>query len=340
MTDHAPRLAFGEAAPEIIRILERSSRWILLSHTKPDGDTLGCCSAFRTTGLAMGKEVLWGGPDPVPDIYSFLPGTHDFIPGMNLSDFLSGEDTAVIVLDTATAARSVEGLAELPDSIPLINIDHHKDNEGFGTVAWIDQDASSVGEMCWMLFQEWGTALSLEAAEALYTAIVTDSGNFSFAATTPRTHQAAAGLLALGVKPAKLEQLIKCSRTPGGLRLRGAALKRVENAGPYAAITWISREDFIETGGDPSETESLVNELLTIRTASFAALLIEEEDGVRASLRSRGGLSASEAARTFGGGGHLQAAGCTLPLPLEGAVAAIRAYLEKNNVPLRSISSE
>ncbi|MGI6784424.1 MAG: DHH family phosphoesterase [Aminivibrio sp.] len=339
MTPKSSFLTFAEAGPRIIDILKRASRWIILSHIKPDGDTLGCGAAFYSLGLSMEKEVRWGGPDPMPEGYRFLAGSEDYVPGLALDSLAISKADAVIALDTSTLARSVAGLESLDPAAPLLNIDHHQDNEGFGTTPWVDPAASSVGEMCWELFEEWGIFLPPEAADALYVAIATDTGNFVFAGTTPQTHRAAAGLLALGVKPARLDQMIKCGRTMGGLKLRGSALNRVTAAGPFGAITWIGREDFKKTGGDPSETESLVNELLTIKTVSFAALLTEEEDGVRASLRSRGALSASDVAKVFGGGGHLQAAGCTLPLPLDEAVKTLKSYIEENNVSLRSFSA-
>lgn len=340
MTPRTSFPGFSETVSEIIRTLQDASRWIILSHTNPDGDTLGCGSAFYTIALSMGKTALWGGPDPMPDTYRFLAGADDYAPGINPGRLETGAETVVIALDTATAARSAPGLDSLSPDVCLLNIDHHIDNEGFGTILWVDPAASSVGEMCWELFEEWGIRLPPAAADALYVAIATDSGNFAFASTTPRTHRAAAGLLALGAEPARLDQLIKCSRTMGGLKLRGVALERVAPAGPFGAITWIGREDFKATGGDPSDTESLVNELLTIKTVSFAALLTEEDDGVRVSLRSRGELSASEVARAFGGGGHVPAAGCTLPLPVDEAVRTITSYLEENNVPMRSIFAE
>lgn len=332
-------LSLCEEASRIIRLLAGASRWILLSHTKPDGDTLGCGSALWSSGRSLGKDVVWGGPDPVPESYMFLAGTGSFLPGVPLGSLSPDRDTVVVALDTSTAARSVAGLSSLPDGVPLVNIDHHHDNEGFGTLVWVDPASSSVGEMCWMLLRSWGIPIPLEAAEALYTAIVTDCGSFAFSCTTPRTHQAAGDLLSLGVAPERIDQLIRCSRTMGGLRLRGRALERVRSAGSFAAVTWIGKTDFQDTGSSPSETEFLVNELLTVRSVSFAVLLVEDDDCVRASLRSRGALSASEIAHAFGGGGHPQAAGCRLPLPLAEAVTSLTALLEEKNDSLRSASA-
>ncbi len=275
----------------------------------------------------------------MPDSYLFLAGTDGFLPGLTLGSLSLCRDTVVVALDTSTAARSVADLSGIPEGVPLVNMDHHHDNEGFGTAVWVDPTSSSVGEMCWMLLRSWGIPIPLEAAEALYTAIVTDCGNFAFSCTMPRTHQAAADLLSLGVAPEKIDQLIRCSRTMGGLRLRGRALERVRSVGSFAAVTWIGKTDFLDTGSNPAETEFLVNELLTVRSVSFAVLFIEDDDCVRASLRSRGALSASEIAHAFGGGGHPQAAGCRLPLPVSEAVASLTALLEEKNDTLRSASA-
>ncbi len=338
MEETVPFLPCEEAA-KIISVLSGASRWILLSHTKPDGDTLGCGSALASLARTLGKDAVWGGPDPVPEGYMFLAGTENFVPGLTLRALSLDRQSAVVALDTSTVARSVPDLGDIPADVPLLNIDHHHDNEGFGTIQWVDPVSSSVGEMCWMLFRSWGIPIPAEAADALYTAIVTDCGSFAFSCTTPRTHQAASHLLSLGVAPERIDQLIRCSRSMGGLRLRGRALERVQPVGSFAAVTWIGKTDFQDTDSNPSETEFLVNELLTVRSVSFAVLFVEEDDCVRASLRSRGALSASEVAHAFGGGGHPQAAGCRLPLPMTEAVRSLTALLEEKNDALRSASS-
>jgi len=107
-------LSLCEEASRIIRLLAGASRWILLSHTKPDGDTLGCGSALWSSGRSLGKDVVWGGPDPVPESYMFLAGTGSFLPGVPLGSLSPDRDTVVVALDTSTAARSVAGLSSLP----------------------------------------------------------------------------------------------------------------------------------------------------------------------------------------------------------------------------------
>ncbi len=325
--------------PALIEALEWASRWVVLTHTKPDGDTLGSGSALFSMGRSLGKEVFWGGPDIYPAGYSFLEGSEEYIPGIAPGRLLAPEGRgAAIVLDTSTEERSVPGVRGLSSAFPLLNIDHHPDNEKFGSVNWIDPSASSVGEMLWRLFCQWGVPFPVSAAEGLYTAIATDSGNFAFSATTEATHRAAGDLLSRGVSPEKIENLLRSNRSLSALHLWGRAFERAEIHFSFAAVTWLARKDFPETESSPSETEFLVNELLTLRGVSFAAFLVEEEDAVRVSLRSKGDIPAAGIAGIFGGGGHRQAAGCRLPLPLEEAKMTLLQLLEEKNA-LRTAAS-
>ncbi len=329
LRNNPPVPSADEVLQEVTRLLSDAPRWIVLSHGNPDGDTLGTASAFVVIGKKMGKSVIWGGPSHIPQMYRFLEGADDYVPELLLSSLPVRMDDVVIVLDTSTRARSVEDLSLVPQGVPVVNIDHHEDNERFGSVNWIDTAASATGELGWLLFRSWGTPLPLNAAEGLYIAISTDSGNFSFSSTTARTHEAAAALLASGVAPEKMNALVRDTRTLGGVHLRGRALGRTIRKGSSVAISWLEQKDFLETGSEPSETENLVNELLTIQGVLFAVLFTENPDNVRVSMRSKGSVSAAQIARACGGGGHPQAAGCRLPLPLELAMKKVEELLEQ-----------
>ena len=322
----------------IVEVLERAPSWIILTHTRPDGDTLGSGSALLSLGRSLDKKVFWGGPDIFAVGYAFLPGSEEYLPGIDPAKLLGEWDGAVIVIDTATEDRSVPGIRDLSRTYPVVNIDHHLGNERFGSVNWIDPSASSTGEMLWNLLSYWRIPYPLSAAEGLYTAITTDSGNFTFSSTSETTHRAAGDLLSRGVSPEKIENLIRSNRSLSVMHLWGRAFERTEIHASFAAVTWLALNDFTETGAALAETEFLVNELLTLKGISFAAFLLEEEDAVRVSLRSRGDLSAVEIAKICDGGGHLQAAGCRLPLPLEKAKMTLLQLLEETNA-MRTASS-
>ncbi|MDI9369767.1 MAG: bifunctional oligoribonuclease/PAP phosphatase NrnA [Synergistaceae bacterium] len=323
----------------MITILSDASEWIVTCHVHPDGDALGSASAFLTTGRELGKKVVWGGPDAFPSNYSFIKGSESFRENLTLEELRPGTDSVVVALDTANRARSLKDISSLPKDVPLLNIDHHADNELFGSVNYVDPSASSTGEIVWMLFKEWGVSMSIDVLESLYTAISTDCGSFSFSCTTARTHRIAAEMLEAGVSPAKMNKLIRSGSSLQALHLRGVALSRAFISSGFAAFTWLEERDFSNTGAERSETEFIVGELFSVKDTEFAAFFVEDEDGVRVSLRSRGPVEASEIARLFGGGGHRQAAGCILPRPLSRALETVRNAVE-GKYAQRTASSE
>ena len=297
-------------------VIENAKRLILLSHVKPDGDTLGSADAFFSIGTEMGKPCVWGGRDPFPEMYAFLPHSKQYQQIESLRQFAPTSGDVVIALDTSTRDRSVPDLDLSP---VLLNIDHHHDNSRYGDIIRVDAEASSTAELLWDLFSSANTSrVSYEAAFSLYVGIVTDSGSFSFSCTTPRTHRAVADMLEKGVRPSEVYRLLNFNRSYAKTRLWGLALSRITVEGSVA-MTWLVDADFRNFGADPSETENLVNQLLLIRGVDIALLLIDNRDGIRASIRSEGAVSAATVAHRFGGGGHPQAAGCTLPGTLSSA---------------------
>lgn len=296
---------FTQAALE----LQRADRWLILVHEKPDGDALGSGSALYQAGLAMGKEVRWGGIDSFPDTYSFLEGARDYCQLQTLPGDLRAGDL-VICLDTSNAERSVPGLTEARADVRILNADHHADNAHYGTWNLVDPSAAATAEMVWLLLESMGRKLTVGEALSLYTGIVTDTGRFAFRATSPRTHRVAASLLEAGLDPQKADSLVFHNRTLEAFHLWGRAFSRARHlADKQAVVSWLLLDDFSDTRARPEETEGLVNDLLTVKGARFAALLTEAEEEIRVSLRSDGALSAGNIARSLGGGGHEQAAG-------------------------------
>lgn len=307
--------------------LHLGKRWILLSHVKPDGDTIGSAAALFSIGRNMGKECAWGGRDAFPDVYSFIPHSDAYRRIDSLGEFSPSSTDVVVSLDTSTADRSVDDLLNAPF---LLNIDHHYDNPCFGDVYHVDPSASSTAEVLWFLLSsESGFDITRDAALALYAGIATDSGSFSFSCTTPRTHVAVSRILEKGIIPSDVHRALSANRTLSGLRLWGIALSRIF-VRESTAVTWLVGSDFRESGADRSETENLVNQLLLLRGIGLAILLIEEDSGVRASIRSEGSVSAADIAHRFGGGGHPQAAGCTLPGTLESAERLLFSVIGDN----------
>ena len=310
------------------QLLEREQQWSIVVHEKPDGDALGSGSALFRWGQRLGKTVTWGGADPFPETYAFLPGADVY------RVFLSARELfelggLIICLDTSNQARSLPEMGERPQGIQLLVIDHHRDNEMYGDVNIVAREASATAEILWDLAVTSGWPLGRDEALALYTGLVTDSGRFSFKATTAKTHLMAAHLLETGLNPQEATRLIYHTRPSGSVRLWGRAFCRVRLlAGGQAILSWLERLDFSETGAGREETEGLVNELMMVRGVSFAVLLTEEEDQVRISLRSNGPVAAGDLACRWDGGGHRQAAGCRMKRPLEETIDIVSREIE------------
>jgi phosphoesterase RecJ-like protein len=310
---------------ELAGLMRDRPRWTLLIHEKPDGDAAGCGAALASLGGRLGKEVLWTGPDPIPSRYDFLPlaGKYrpaDRVPGGN------EPGTLFLVLDTSEAKRTSGPLPD-PESGSLVRIDHHPGGEVFGSLDRVDPGASATAELVFSLFEEGGWVPDRGEATALYVALVSDNGNFRFSSTSPASHRIAARLLEAGADPMEIDRRLNDTMTPGGLRLWGRALSRIEIFPGGGVLSWVGDSDFGETLSDPADTEGLVNMLLRIGEARLVLLCTGADGQVRCSVRTRGERSAREFARRHGGGGHERAAGFSLSLPLEEALEKLRRAL-------------
>jgi phosphoesterase RecJ-like protein len=315
---------------EIISVLEKSKRWFVLAHEKPDGDTIGCSFAMAHAGVRLSKDVMMGGPDGCPERYAFLTAGINFNVLREIPDDAAEAGGVIICLDTSTAGRAVSGIKALPDGFPVINIDHHLDNERFGTINWVDPASSATGEMVTELLSRSPWGIDRREAEALYAAIVTDNGYFKFPSTTERSYKCAIRLMESGVTPGDLMAVLDANLSAELLSLWGRAFSRIELlAGGKSAFFWLDKKDFEQTGALKSDTEGLTNFLLKIKGVELAALFSDMDGEVRVSLRARSPLSARMIALIFGGGGHDLASGCIIRAPLADAVSAVRAEIEK-----------
>jgi phosphoesterase RecJ-like protein len=321
---------------KIVGLLDASDSWLILSHESPDGDTLGCGAALTRLALRLFKKVFHACPDPCPPKYSFLFDGPGLRPLHFLPKNFPGPGGVVICVDTSTGARTFPLAGSDGFMCPLINIDHHVDNERFGDVVWVDPTASATGEIVTELMSESGWGFRKEEAEALYVALVSDNGGFSFESTTLKSHAVAMKLIEAGVSPNKISEELNSNLSAGILNLWGRAMMRADVfAGGACAIFWLDAEDFAQTGTERDATENLVNFLLRIKGVKMAALCSELSDAegknrVKASLRARAPFSAREVAAVFGGGGHNLASGCVLSAGVSEAVSLLREEMTKH----------
>ncbi|MDR1482462.1 MAG: bifunctional oligoribonuclease/PAP phosphatase NrnA [Synergistaceae bacterium] len=328
-----PEDYFGPPAPEIldiISVLEKAGKWLVLAHEKPDGDTIGCSFAMAHAGARLSKEVMLGGPDIYPGRYEFLAAGINFNVLNEIPCDFIGTGGAVICLDTSTAGRSVQGVEDLQERFHTINIDHHSDNERFCAINWVDPTSSATGEMVTELLSVSPWGIDRREAEALYVAIVTDNGYFKFSSTTKRSYKCAIRLMEAGAVPGDLMAVLDSNMSAEILSLWGRAFSRTELfAGGRSAFFWLSKDDFEQTGASRSGTEGLVNFLLKIKGVGLAVLFSEADGEIRVNLRARAPFSAHRIALAFGGGGHEVASGCVIRASLAEAVSAVITEIEK-----------
>jgi len=311
------------------------NNWLVISHHKPDGDTLGSASAIVSLGKTLGKDVSWVGVDPLPDKYLFLPHASKYRVIREISPE-PDDHMLIIALDTSNVARSVPGI-NIPDSYYFIlNIDHHGDNEMYGTFNCVDDSASSTAELLFQLFEEESIAISYDMAIALYTGIMTDTGNFSYDNTSSLTLKIASELVDIGVQPFSIYRSVYHGQSLQLLKLWGRAFDNAVMLTNSVVISWLSSHDFLETGANRSDTENLVSRFLELDNVEFSLLLVEEDRSIRVSLRSANDrFSAREVAKLWGGGGHEKAAGCTIDLPLIESLKTvklkIKEYVKRNS---------
>lgn len=298
---------------------------LMLGHVHPDGDVLGTLLGLGMALEGAGWAVTYAGPHPVPDVLAFLPGTERWRVWRRAPRTFD-----VLVLTDCPNHERAEGLLEgsrAADS-RVLNIDHHPDNRRYGTVNWIDASAAATGEMVFDLVRALGLKMTRDIALNLFTALHTDTGSFRYSNTTARTFQIAAELTACGAEPALVSDRLYQRRPKEALVKLGEVLQRVQVSAD-GRVAWLAvprglaSEAFLAA-------EDLVTYPRSIEGVQVAVLLCEEAPGVvKASLRGKGEVAVNRIAHRFGGGGHENAAGCTLAGTLEDATATLLAAVNQ-----------
>jgi phosphoesterase RecJ-like protein len=196
----------------------------------------------------------------------------------------------------------------------VINIDHHPGNTGFGDINWFDPSASACGEMVFDLVRALGVRISAEIATHVYLAILTDTGSFHYSGISPRTFDICKQTLEAGVDPVQVARMVYDSSHLGRLKLFGAVLSamQIDKSGRIA-IVYVDYAMARAAGGTYEDTEGLVNLPLTVKEIEAVVFFKQEKDSeYRVSLRSKGDIDIGAVAKEYGGGGHKNAAGCTV----------------------------
>ena len=324
-----PAMSQPEILKEITRVFAKSKRIMVVSHIDPDGDALGTQLAFGAYLKDIGKEVYMVRDSQIPAKYRFLEEINSILSYKEFPEELS-IDTALI-LECPNISRIGGARKFLNGDIEIINIDHHCDNDNFGRVNWLNTKASSVGEMAFEYFYTVGYNFNKAVAEQLYTAIMTDTGRFRFCSTSPRTMEIVAHLLEKGADPQKICDNVYYSLKPTVLRLIGKVLNSIEfhQNGNICVLT-LSKEMLTASGANDSDSEGIVDFSLYSKNVIGGVLFKEIDPEItKVSLRSKDNINVAELAAKFGGGGHFNAAGCTLSMPLDIAKTEIIKLLKE-----------
>ncbi len=302
--------------------LRRASRVLLTSHAAPDGDALGSELGLAEVARALGIAATIVNRDPHPAPLGFLPGLETIRVEVELPAGFEREFDLAVLLECPGLDRpALAGLERLP----LLNIDHHLENARYAEVNVVDEDAPAVGEMVLAIAEAAGVAVTESMATNLYAALVTDTGDFRYSNATPRAFAAAARLVTAGARPAQIAEALWEHNPERVVRLTAEVLGTLELlAGGRLAVISCDRAMLERAGALPEDTENLINIPRGIDGVRVAVFFKALKDGaVRVSLRSRGDVDVQGVAKAFGGGGHRNAAGCTIA----GTVAEARPRL-------------
>ena len=283
--------------------------FLLTSHARPDGDSLGSQLALAGALQQLGKQVRIINSDPAPALYAFLPGMST----IEIAAAVEDPFDAVVVLECSTLSRP--GVAGLEGRL-LINIDHHSDNVMYGDINWHDVSACACAEMVFELIEALGAHLTPALATHLYVAILTDTGSFRHAHITARTFEICRRVAETGVDAAGVAAQVYNNSSLGRLRLTGMLLDRMQlEHDQRIAVLALNDAMLAEAGCDSDDLEGIVNLPLAARDVRAVIFLKETDDGLRVSLRSKDAVDIRQVAVSFGGGGHLNAAGFTVEHP-------------------------
>lgn len=306
----------------------RDAREVLtVCHENPEADALGSALAVALAVEHLGGRATPVCSDPVPQMYDFIPGMERF-----RQDPESDRAYDLIVVGDCGDLQRVGSVlgrhAELFGRVPIVNIDHHVSNTGFGEVDWIDPAAAATCEMVSLLVPRLG--LPLDAAEGaiaanLVAGLVIDTANFQHPNTTPRTLRVGAELVAAGAPLALTARRLYRTKPNAQLKLFGLVLARLESE-LEGRLVWapLLQSDFEQSGTGAQDAEGLSDLLSQSASGELIVLFKEAGPTTRLSVRTRdGGLDATRLTGEFGGGGHARAAGASVPLPLAQAVPAV-----------------
>ena len=314
----------SSSTQEVAAELLRRPAFVMVSHVKPDGDTLGAGLALGIALKRLGKRVHYFQQDPVPRNLRFLPDT-EFVARDIPSDL--PPDALYVFCDMSDFSRAGEFLPKVARE-NMLDIDHHLGNSHFGKFNFVLDTECSTGTVVMHLFRELKIEIDRDLATCILTTIMTDTGGFMHSNTTSSVLELSAELMRIGADKEQITEEIFANRRVAATRLLGRVIDEMVfgHEGRYC-YSYVDDPMLAQTGADGEDTEDVVNTLRGQEGVEVAAFFKSIEGEIRVSLRSNGRVNVQAAAATLGGGGHFRASGLTFRGALADAFVAVDAAL-------------
>jgi phosphoesterase RecJ-like protein len=310
---------------------KQPTRFLLLTHVRPDGDALGSQIGMADLLAQLGKSARIMIGSRFPDRYLFMD------PNKRVERYASGTDAytwaeAIIILDTGAWNQLGEcGTAMQKRGLPRFVVDHHLTQDDLGAIRHVDATAEATARLVYEAFEALGKSPSREAAEAIFIGLAMDTGWFHHSSTRGPTFVLADKLVRAGAVPERIYEQLYERNSLGRMRLLGRVLERMQVVSEgRVVVTEVYLSDFPATGSVPADTEDFVQQTRAIADVEVGIFLIEQVGGeVKVSFRSRDKVNVATLAQQFGGGGHARASGATIPGPIASARATAIAAVER-----------
>lgn len=311
----------------IVKAIRENSSFLITTHEGPDGDAVGSTLALANYLVSLGKDVALYYKDPLPDIYAFLP-----LSELVKQTIPEREFDVTFVLDVGEFRRAGEAITSFNGRGTLINLDHHLQCDAFGEINLIDPDACATGAIVYRVIKAAGGVIDNAVALCIYTAVITDTGSFRYSNANPEAFSIAGDMVACGVNPWFVSEKLYESQPRERLELLALALATltVSRLGNYASIT-VTTDMYEKTGSSAELTDGFINYPRSIRGVEAAVFFRELEPGIyKVGFRSKGKVNVAALAAAFNGGGHHNAAGCTVAGSMDEVREVIFAHLERS----------
>lgn len=302
---------------EAKKLIERSEKILLISHRRPDGDTLGASIAIHLLLQSMGKQTTLACIDVPSDRYAFLPDIRTFVREFDFRQY------DLIIVSDAGANYMTQFHTIYPDifsgEVPVLNIDHHASNDNFGTINMVDPVAPSATVLIYRWFQFMKVHLTPSIATALLTGIYNDTGSLMHSNTTEEVYQQAADLVAHGARVNTIARSMFRTNSLSSLKLWGRTLENMTVSSEGVCMSVLTMRDFEESGAHPDESGGVIDLLNAVPDTKYCLLLAEDGKGnIKGSFRTRrDDVDLTILAGNFNGGGHKKAAGFSIPGTIE-----------------------